>query len=88
VIVLDTSALSVVFRRSRPDETAVPAPALVLKRLIAEDVPMAVPGIVLQELLSGVAVSAGDVTNRISTLICSSAGTPTPSAYSQVAGWV
>jgi predicted nucleic acid-binding protein len=53
VIIIDTSALSLAFRRRTPgeEETAV---AYELKRLIEEDAPLAIPGIVLQELLSGV----------------------------------
>jgi predicted nucleic acid-binding protein len=52
VIVLDTSILSLAFRRRRRE--ADPPAVAGLRRLIAEDVPLAVPGIVLQELLSGV----------------------------------
>ncbi len=53
MIIVDTSVLSLALRR-RP--RAVPEPALVriFRRLVAEDQPIAVPGIVLQELLSGV----------------------------------
>jgi predicted nucleic acid-binding protein len=54
VIVLDTSILSLAFRRRRPKEDQEPSPIVALRKLIADDVPMAVPGIVLQELLSGV----------------------------------
>jgi len=50
VIVLDTSILSLAFRRS----TAASATARTLQRLIEDDEPLAVPGIVLQELLSGI----------------------------------
>ncbi len=53
VIVLDTSILSLAFRRRPPDEGTPPQVAA-LRKLIADDVPLAVPGIVLQELLSGV----------------------------------
>ena len=53
MIVLDTSILSLVFRRRR-DAGDEPPPIAVLRKWIAEDVPLAVPGIVLQELLSGV----------------------------------
>jgi predicted nucleic acid-binding protein len=52
VIVLDTSALSMVFRRS---SAATPHPVLPLfRRLVEDDAPLAVPGVVYQELLSGV----------------------------------
>lgn len=53
MIVLDTSVLSLAFRRA---STGIPEPPAVaaLRRLIAEDQPCAVPGIVLEELLSGV----------------------------------
>jgi predicted nucleic acid-binding protein len=53
MIVLDTSVLSQAFRRRLPTELA-PREAAEMQRLIEEDVPMCVPGIVLQELLSGV----------------------------------
>jgi len=53
VILVDTSVLSMAFRRK---VKTVPEPALVLifRRLVTEDQPVIVPGIVLQELLSGV----------------------------------
>lgn len=53
MIVLDTSVLSLAFRR-RSKSVAEPAQALALKKLIQEKVPVFVPGVVLQELLSGV----------------------------------
>jgi predicted nucleic acid-binding protein len=53
VIVLDTSILSLAFRRRRPAGEE-PPPMAALRGLIAADTPLAVPGIVLQELLSGV----------------------------------
>ena len=53
MILLDTSVLSLAFRRRRGGE-AEPGVATTLRRLVAEDAPMGVPGIVLQELLSGV----------------------------------
>ncbi len=53
MILLDTSVLSLAFRRRRGGE-AEPQVAATLRRLVAEDAPMGVPGIVLQELLSGV----------------------------------
>jgi predicted nucleic acid-binding protein len=52
--VLDTSILSLVFRRRRRDAGEEPPPVVALRKLIADDAPLAVPGIVLQELLSGV----------------------------------
>jgi predicted nucleic acid-binding protein len=54
VIVLDTSILSLVFRRPRPDAGDEPPLVAALRKLIDDDAPLAVPGIVLQELLSGV----------------------------------
>jgi predicted nucleic acid-binding protein len=53
VILLDTSVLSRVFRRSRPgaEERRLQA---VFDELMASDVPLGLPGIVLQEVLSGV----------------------------------
>jgi predicted nucleic acid-binding protein len=53
VIVLDTSVLSLAFRRRRP-AAEHPAPVRVLSRLIEGDAPFAIPAIVLQEILSGV----------------------------------
>ena len=56
MIVLDTSVLSLAFRRrkrSRPDPETVTE----LARLIQEDVPLFVPGSVLQEILSGVRIA-------------------------------
>jgi hypothetical protein len=54
VIVLDTSILSLAFRRRRPETGDEPPPLAALRKLIADDAPLAVPGVVLQELLSGV----------------------------------
>jgi predicted nucleic acid-binding protein len=53
VIIADSSVLSLAFRRRIKIH---PEPELVhiLRRLIEQDQPVAVPGIVLQELLSGV----------------------------------
>jgi predicted nucleic acid-binding protein len=53
VILVDTSVLSLAFRRRA---IAGPEPPLVriFRRLVEEDQRLAVPGIVLQELLSGV----------------------------------
>jgi predicted nucleic acid-binding protein len=53
VILLDTSVLSVAFRRRRRAR-AEARTADALARMIARDLPLAIPGIVLQELLSGV----------------------------------
>ena len=52
MIVLDTSILSLAFRRREQHVEA--SPVAELRNLIARDTPMAIPGIVLQELLSGV----------------------------------
>lgn len=53
MILLDTSILSLAYRRRR---RAGPEPGevRVLRQMILEDDPLAVPGIVLQEVLSGV----------------------------------
>ena len=53
MILLDTSVLSLAFRRAPGPGTGSPV-ARTIERLITEDVPLAVPGIVVQELLSGV----------------------------------
>ncbi len=53
MIVLDTSVLSLVFRRPRKAGNRSPL-AVVLRRMIVDDLPLVVPGIVLQELLCGV----------------------------------
>jgi predicted nucleic acid-binding protein len=53
VIALDTSLLSAVFRRRRPSTGPEPPEAAFFRRLVEADEPMFVPGIVLQELLSG-----------------------------------
>jgi len=53
VIVLDTSVLSAVFRRRKATEPESAAVATV-RRMISEDWPLSIPGVVLQELLSGV----------------------------------
>lgn len=53
MILVDTSVLSLAFRRrnrSQPEPDPVP----VFRRMLLEDTPVAIPGIVLQELLSGV----------------------------------
>ena len=53
MILLDTSVLSRVFRRKRPgvEERRL---HVVFEELMASDVPLGLPGIVLQEVLSGV----------------------------------
>ena len=53
MILLDTSVLSRVFRRRRmgPEERRVQA---VVEELMTSETPLALPGIVLQEVLSGV----------------------------------
>ena len=56
MILVDTCVWSLAFRRTidAPDHPA----ALLLRRLIEEDAPLVVPGIVLQELLSRLASDA------------------------------
>ena len=53
MIPVDTSILSLAFRR-RVKTTAEPPFVQRFRRLVEEDQPVAVPGIVMQELLSGV----------------------------------
>jgi len=53
MIVVDTSVLSLAFRR-RARAQAEPSAARLLRRMVLEDIHVRVPGIVLQELLSGV----------------------------------
>ena len=53
MILLDTSVLSLAYRRRRRVE-AEPHVVTVLRGMIREDVPLAIPGIVLQEVLTGV----------------------------------
>ncbi len=53
MIVLDTSVLSLVFRRRKKGDRE-PAAAVMLRQMIDDDWPLVLPGIVLQELLSGV----------------------------------
>ena len=53
MIIIDTSVLSLAFRRkTRPAPESVKVSTF--RRLVTEDIPVAIPGIVLQELLSGV----------------------------------
>jgi predicted nucleic acid-binding protein len=52
MIVVDTSVLSLVFRR--PSNAADSAVRQAYRKLISEGAPVGVPGIVVQELLSGV----------------------------------
>jgi predicted nucleic acid-binding protein len=67
MILLDTSVLSVAFRR-RSTASAEPGPARTLRRMIEADVPLAIPGIVLQELLGGVPTEAQF--SRLEALMC------------------
>lgn len=53
MIVLDTSLLSLAYRRRLRPDTDHPA-VREFARLLDDDAPMALPGVVLQELLSGV----------------------------------
>ncbi len=53
MILLDTSTLSLAYRRRRRAE-AEPHVVAVLREMIREDVPLAIPGIVLQEVLTGI----------------------------------
>jgi predicted nucleic acid-binding protein len=53
MIILDTSALSMVFRRPRANVAPHPVVGL-FRRLIDDDEDLRLPGVVLQEMLSGV----------------------------------
>ena len=53
MIVLDTSVLSLAYRRKAGPSSDHPA-VRELERLLDQDAPMCLPGVVLQELLSGV----------------------------------
>jgi len=57
VILLDTTILSLAYRRHHKVEPEPPA-IEILRQMILDDVPLAVPGIVLQEVLSGVRTEA------------------------------
>ena len=57
MIFIDTSVLSLAYRRRRRNAPE-PKPVRVLRRLIIEDVPLAIPGIVLQEIPSGIRAQA------------------------------
>ena len=50
MILVDTTVLSLAFRRSRVTSPV----ALQFRRMVQEDVPLFVPGIVFQEVLSGI----------------------------------
>lgn len=57
MILLDTTILSLAYRRHHKVEPEPPA-IEILRQMILDDVPLAVPGIVLQEVLSGVRTEA------------------------------
>ena len=54
MILVDTTVVSLAFRRRGPIHGKEKAAVAELKRLVREGTPLALPGIVLQELLSGV----------------------------------
>ncbi len=56
MIFVDTSVLSLAFRRRLKSSAEAPQ-AKILRHLVSEDHPVVVPGVVLQELLSGVKAS-------------------------------
>lgn len=56
MILLDTSLLSLAFRRRPPSHE--PPAVTSFRRLVEADAPVAIPGIVLQELLSGLRTDA------------------------------
>lgn len=74
MILLDTSVLSAAYRRRRGVHPE-PSCATLLRRLILADAPLAIPGIVLQELLTGLK-SDGEFT-RVREILD---GFPVPSA--------
>jgi predicted nucleic acid-binding protein len=53
VILIDTSILSLAFRRTRPGPSEQRV-RVVLEGLMAGEAPLGIPGIVVQEVLSGV----------------------------------
>lgn len=53
MILVDTSVLSLAFRHRRRAQPE-PRPVQIFRRMLLEDTPVAIPGIVLQEILSGV----------------------------------
>lgn len=53
MILVDTSVLSRVFRRTRPGPSE-PSPRAIVERLLAGDSTLGLPGIVLREVLSGI----------------------------------
>ena len=53
MIVLDTSFLSLVFRRPRGEEEAATA-ATLFRELVTDELPLGVPAVVVQEILSGI----------------------------------
>lgn len=58
MILLDTSVLSLALRRRQRPEGESRRPAAALVRMVMEDWQLAIPGIVVQELLSGVRTPA------------------------------
>jgi predicted nucleic acid-binding protein len=54
LILLDTSVLSLAFRRRRRPPLGTPDMAAEIARLIELDLTLAIPGVVIQELLSGI----------------------------------
>jgi predicted nucleic acid-binding protein len=58
LIILDTTVLSLAFRRRHRGLPAASDTRLELERMIEDDWPVLVPGIVLQELLSGIREAA------------------------------
>ncbi|MBI2357978.1 MAG: PIN domain-containing protein [Deltaproteobacteria bacterium] len=57
MILLDTSILSLAYRRRHRTEPA-PHAVEILRQLILDDAPLSIPGIVFQEVLSGVRTEA------------------------------
>ena len=57
MILLDTSVLAAVFGR-RPKGAPEPRAAEVVREMLREDAPLGIPGVVLQEVLSGVRAEA------------------------------
>ncbi len=58
MIFLDTPILSIAYRRKYKDNEEKPIEAIMLQQMVAEHKPIIVPGIVLQEFLSGLRFDA------------------------------
>ncbi len=64
MILLDTSVLSAAFRRRHAGRAPVPPEVAALRRILAAETPVMMPGVVLQEVLSGIRRDARKVELR------------------------